>query len=233
MGVGPALEDPAYGRQLGESVFTRERHAFVAVGVGGGDVSGEDRGPAGQRKGMGKGVGMSQLPAVCERAIGSSGGLIRIAAMPKRPGQLHKGGDPDVLPVLKGGIAMLVGPIILTQSEMGWIEPGQRCSLSGRRTAYCGRMAGVQLLPKLANTVVRRLVNEHMPILIKPEQRRFRIVADRLKRVIDRGETIDEPISVAEPRVTQDIGDADRIKRCRALTVWRFARQLEENLRQQ
>ena len=107
LGVGPALENPAKGRPLGESVFTRERHAIVAVGVGGGDISGEDRGHAGQPKGVGKGVGMSQLPALRERAIGSSGGLIRIAAMPKRPGQLDKGADPDVLPVAKGGIAML------------------------------------------------------------------------------------------------------------------------------
>ena len=31
--------------------------------------------------------------------------------MPKRPGQHVKGGDPDVHPVVKGGIAMLVRPI--------------------------------------------------------------------------------------------------------------------------
>ena len=31
--------------------------------------------------------------------------------MPKRPGQLDKGADPDVLPVVKGATAMLVGPI--------------------------------------------------------------------------------------------------------------------------
>jgi hypothetical protein len=31
--------------------------------------------------------------------------------MPKRPGQHDKGADPDVLPVVKGGIAVLVGPI--------------------------------------------------------------------------------------------------------------------------
>jgi hypothetical protein len=51
-------------------------------------------------------VGMAQLPAVCERTIGSSGGLIRIAAMPEGPGQEDKGADPDVLPIAKGGIAM-------------------------------------------------------------------------------------------------------------------------------
>src|ERR1700757_4583205 len=111
LGAGPALENPAYGRPLGESVFARERHAIVAAGVDGGDVSGEGRGHAGEPKGVGKGVGMSQLPAVCEGAIGSSGGLSRITAMPKRPGQLDKGGDPDVLPIAKGGIAMLVGSI--------------------------------------------------------------------------------------------------------------------------
>ena len=81
------------------------------MSAGGGDITGEDRGRAGKPKGVGKGVGMSQLPAQCERAIGSSGGLIRIAAMPERPGQLDKGADPAVLPVVKDGIAMLVGPI--------------------------------------------------------------------------------------------------------------------------
>src|SRR5262249_44270388 len=111
LGVGPALENPAQGRPLGESVFTGEHHAIIAVGVDGGDISGEDRGHAGKPKSEGKGGGMSQLPAVRERAIGGPGGLIRIAAMPKRPGQLHKGADPDVLPVAKGGNAMLVGPI--------------------------------------------------------------------------------------------------------------------------
>ena len=53
-------------------------------------------------------MGVSQLPAQCERTIGSPRRPIRIAAMPKRPGQHVKGGDPDVHPVVKGGIAMLV-----------------------------------------------------------------------------------------------------------------------------
>ena len=92
-------------------MFIRDRHAIVAVGAGGGRISGEDRGHPGEIKGLGKGVGMSQLPAVRERAIGGSGGLIRIAAMPERPGQDDKGADPDVLPIVKGGIAVLVGPI--------------------------------------------------------------------------------------------------------------------------
>src|SRR6516164_1914211 len=96
---------------MGELVFTRERHAITAVGVNGGDISGEDRGYAGKIKGVGKGVGMPQLPAIRERTIGSAGGLIGIAAMPKRPGQDDKSADPDVLPVVKGGIAVLAGPI--------------------------------------------------------------------------------------------------------------------------
>jgi len=111
LGVGPALEHLATGRPMGESVFTRERHAIVAVGAGGGDIPGEDRGHPGEPKRVGKGVGVSQLPAQCERAIGSSGGLIRVAAMPERPGQAGKGADPDVLPVAQGGIAVLVGTI--------------------------------------------------------------------------------------------------------------------------
>ena len=63
----------------------------------GGDISGEDRGHASVKKGVGKGVGMSQLPAQCEGTIGGPGGLIRIAAMPKRPGQLDKDADPDLV----------------------------------------------------------------------------------------------------------------------------------------
>jgi hypothetical protein len=92
-------------------VFARERHAVVAAGAGSGDISAEDRGHTGKMEGVGKGVGMSQLLAVRERTIGRPGGLIRIAAMPKRPGQDDEGADPDVQPVVKGGIAMLVRPI--------------------------------------------------------------------------------------------------------------------------
>jgi hypothetical protein len=65
---------------MGETVFTRERHAIIAVRVDGGNIPGEDRSLSGKREGVGKGVGMAQLPAVRERAIGSSSGLIRIAA---------------------------------------------------------------------------------------------------------------------------------------------------------
>ena len=106
-------------------MFTRERHAIVAAGRGGGDISGEDRGRAGKPKGVGKGVGMAQLPAQCEPAIGSPGGLIRIAAMPKRPGRLSKGHDPDVLRVAKGGIAVLVGQI----QRRGRFEMREGCTV--------------------------------------------------------------------------------------------------------
>jgi hypothetical protein len=70
---------------MGESVFTRDRHAIVAAGVDGRDISGEDRGHAGDIKGVGKGVSMSQLPALRERTIASPGRMIRIAAMLPRP----------------------------------------------------------------------------------------------------------------------------------------------------
>src|SRR6516164_11769930 len=110
---------------MGELVFTRERHAITAVGVNGGDIPGEDRGYAGKIKGVGKGVGMPQLPAICERTIGGAGGLIGIAAMPKRPGQDDKGADPDVLPVAKGVIAMLVWPI----QRHGYFEMRQGCTV--------------------------------------------------------------------------------------------------------
>src|SRR5208282_3242553 len=42
LGIGPTLKNPAKGRPLGESVFTRERHAIIAVGADGGDIPGED-----------------------------------------------------------------------------------------------------------------------------------------------------------------------------------------------
>ena len=106
-------------------MFTGERHALVVVGVDGGHIAGEGCGPGGVTKGGGKGVGMSQLPAQCEGTIGGPGGLIRIAAMPKRPGRLDKNADPDVLPVAKGGIAMLVGPI---QRRRGF-EMRQGCTV--------------------------------------------------------------------------------------------------------
>ena len=57
--------------------------------------------------------------------IGGSGGLIRIAAMPKRPGQTDKGADPDVLPVAKGGIAVLVGQI----QRRGRFEMREGCTV--------------------------------------------------------------------------------------------------------
>ena len=65
-------------------MLTRQRHAIVATGGDGGDIPGEDRGHPGVIKSVGKGVGMSQLPAIGERGIGSPSGPIRIAAMPKR-----------------------------------------------------------------------------------------------------------------------------------------------------
>jgi hypothetical protein len=63
LGEDPALENPAIGRPLRESVFIRDRHAIVAAGVDGGDIPGEGRGHPRVIKGVGKGEGMSQLPA--------------------------------------------------------------------------------------------------------------------------------------------------------------------------
>src|SRR5262249_31012132 len=108
---------------MGESVFTRQRHAIAAAGADGGDISREGRGHSSEIEDLGKGVGMAQLSAQCERTIGSSGGLIRIAAMPKRRGQIDKGDDPDVLPVAKGGIGMLVGPM----QRRGRLEMREGC----------------------------------------------------------------------------------------------------------
>ena len=70
-------------------------------------------------------MGVSQLPAIGERAIGGSGGLIGKAAMPKRYGQDSNGADPNVLPVAKDVIAMLVGPI----QRRGRFEMGKGCAV--------------------------------------------------------------------------------------------------------
>ena len=43
LGVGPAPENPADGRPLGESMLTRERYAIIAVAADGGEISGEDQ----------------------------------------------------------------------------------------------------------------------------------------------------------------------------------------------
>ena len=45
--------------------------------------------------------------------------------MPERPGQLDKGADPNVRPVVKGGIAMLVGPI----QRRGRFEMREGCTV--------------------------------------------------------------------------------------------------------
>jgi hypothetical protein len=62
---------------------------------------------------QGREKGCGRVPAAgCTRAHDRQlGRADRIAAMPKRPGQTDKGDDSDVLPVVKGGIAVLVGPI--------------------------------------------------------------------------------------------------------------------------
>ena len=45
--------------------------------------------------------------------------------MPKRPGRLRKGADPDVLSIAKGGIAVLVGPI----QRRGRFEMPEGCTV--------------------------------------------------------------------------------------------------------
>jgi hypothetical protein len=51
--------------------------------------------------------------------------------------------------------------------------------------------------------------------------------------LIDRREAIDQPIAIAEPRVTPDIGDAEGMERHGVEGVWQIAGQLEQDLRQE
>jgi hypothetical protein len=80
-------------------------------------------------------------------------------------------------------------------------------------------MGSEQLLPELMNAVMCRLVNEHMSVLVKAKEGRFGIVADRLKRLIDRSEAIDKLFVIAKPRVTQEIRDAKGVKRRAAMAI--------------
>ena len=92
-------------------MLIRERNILVRAGASLGDATGENRLHADVPKRIGERVGMSELPAVFECAIGSSGGLLGIAAMPERPRQIHEGADADVLAVASGEFAMFVGPV--------------------------------------------------------------------------------------------------------------------------
>jgi hypothetical protein len=85
-----------------------------------------------------------------------------------------------------------------------------------------------QLLPQAADAVVGRLVNVNMAVLVEAEQRRLRVIADGLKDLIDRSETIGEPITIGKPGMAQQIGNVERMKRRRSAAGGRLARQLEK-----
>jgi hypothetical protein len=92
-------------------MFIRERNIFVGTGSSLVNATGENRLHTNVPKRIGERVGMSELPAVFECAIGSSSGLLGKAAMPERPRQIHEGANADVLAVASGEFAMRVGPV--------------------------------------------------------------------------------------------------------------------------
>ena len=92
---------------------------------------------------------------------------------------------------------------VLARAEMRQRKAERRwpANANGRRSARTGRMGRDELLPHPANALMRRFVDVNPAVLIEPKERRFFVVADALKRLIDRGEAIGEAVAVREPRM--------------------------------
>ena len=94
---------------------------------------------------------------------------------------------------------------VLARAEMGqgeaeWRRPAM--ANRGRSTRTRG-MSRDELLPHPADAPICRVVDVNPALLIEPKQRRFLVVSDALKRRIDRGKAIAEPISIRKPRMSQ------------------------------
>src|SRR6516225_10076487 len=109
----------------------------------------------------------------------------------------------------------------------------RQCYAERSRPAGGWLAHGEQLIPYPANAVVGRFVNVDMAVLVETEQRRLRVIADSLKDLIDRGETIGEPVTIRKMGMAQQIGDVERMQRRRSAAGGRLARQFEKNLREQ
>ena len=94
---------------------------------------------------------------------------------------------------------------ILTRAEMRQVKAKRRrAAMAGRdRAARTGRVSGDQLLPHPANALVGRVVDVNTAVLVKAKERRLVVVADILKRLVDRGKAIGQAIPVREPRMPQ------------------------------
>jgi hypothetical protein len=72
-----------------------------------------------------------------------------------------------------------------------------------------------------------------LPVLIKTVQARLGIVAHGSKCLSDGTETINQQVTVGQPRVAEHVGHAEGVQRRSAAIGRRFASQFEEHLRQQ
>jgi hypothetical protein len=82
-GADPALHNPPVISPNWKPMLICERNILVCAGASLVDAAGENRVHANVSKRIGKRVGMTELPAVSKCAIGSSSGLVGIAAMPE------------------------------------------------------------------------------------------------------------------------------------------------------
>jgi hypothetical protein len=80
----PALNNPSIRGPVWKPVLIRERNILVGAGTGLTGSADENSLRTNVPKRIGERVGMSELPAMFERTIGSSRRPIGITAMPKR-----------------------------------------------------------------------------------------------------------------------------------------------------
>ena len=95
--------------------------------------------------------------------------------------------------------------MVLTRAEMRQVKAERRrpAMAGGDRAARTGSVSGDQLLPDPANALVGRVVDVNTAVLVKAKERRLVVVADILKRLVNRGKAISQAIPVREPRVPQ------------------------------
>jgi hypothetical protein len=94
-------------------------------------------------------------------------------------------------------------------------------------------VGGETAAPRVHKCCRGSLVDPHLSVLIKAKQARLGIVMDRAESLIDRTETIDQPVAIGESRMPQHLRQAKRVQRRPAAITRHFSRQLEKHVRQQ
>ncbi|HUO00220.1 MAG TPA: hypothetical protein VMU69_28780 [Bradyrhizobium sp.] len=117
-----------------------------------------------------------------------------------------------------------------TRPELAWLEASGR-PIDGLCRPRFGRCVQLQqLLPKIVNAVIGRLVHVDMIGLIKAEQHRLRIPANVLKGSIDRPQAAHQPV-IVELGVAEEGINIDRVERGGSSAFQLIAPQLEKDMR--